>query len=202
MSGPRSLSVDQPLERDCVVAPEDVVEALTAVLSSEAFSAAPRSQAFLAYVVTEHLAGRGERLGEHAVARHALGRSEYDPRLDSTVRVRATRVRTALQRYYDAEGAGATVRFSLPPGRYAPTIVRGDSRTTAPAAHDDVEVAVVDQGATGTGAGCISTRACHAIAARLARFPGLTVVGPTAAADRSRGCVTPARRPPPARGRG
>ena len=41
---------------------------------------------------------------------------------------------------------------------------------------------MVDIGATGPGAERISAMACTAIAARLARFPGLTVVGPPAAA--------------------
>ncbi len=75
------------------VSAQEVVEALTAILDSETFAAAPRSRDFLAYIVTEHLAGRGDRLSEHAVARHALGRREYDARLNSAVRVQAVRLR-------------------------------------------------------------------------------------------------------------
>ncbi len=106
------------------VAPDEVRAALAAVLGSEGFAMAPRSREFLAYVVAEQLAGRGHRLGEHAVARHALGRPAYDGRVESSVRVQATRLRGALARYYDGEGASATVRISLPPGSYVPAFAR------------------------------------------------------------------------------
>lgn len=169
------------LEPD-TVAPEEVVEALTAVLGSDTFSTAPRCRDFLAYIVTEHLAGRADRLGEHAVARHALGRSEYDARLSSTVRVQATRLRTALQRYYEAEGRGSAIRICLPTGRYAPTITRRDPPREPSPAHDTLAVAVLRFGCTGSGAELIGTALCDAIAHRLGEFPGLTVTGPAAVA--------------------
>jgi TolB-like protein len=182
MPDSRTPNVEQAQRGADAVAPEEVIEALAAVLGSETFRAAPRSRDFLAYIVTEHLAGRGDRLGEHAVARHALGRTEYDARLNSSVRVQATRLRTALQRYNDSEGAGATVRISLPPGTYAPTIARHDPGRVALSAHDDVAVAVLRFGSTGPGAELISATLCDAIADRLADFPGLTVIGPSAVA--------------------
>ena len=190
MPGSRAWRVEPAQRGADVVAPEEVVEALTAVLGSDTFKAAPRSRDFLAYIVTEQLAGRGDRLGEHAVARHALGRSEYDARLNSSVRVQATRVRTALQRYYDAEGAGATVRISLPPGGYAPTIGRHDPGPEASTAHDDVGVAVLRFDWAGPDAELISVTVGDAVVDRLSAFAGLRVVLP---ADLPTGPGSPAR---------
>ena len=164
------------------VAPEEVVEALSAILDSETFGASPRSRDFLAYIVSEHLAGRQDRLVEHAVARHALGRAEYDARLNSSVRVQASRLRTALERYHDSEGARATVRISLPPGTYAPRIARQDPGRRLATAHDQVSVVVLRFGSTGPAADLISATLCDVIAHRLADFPGLTVIGPSVVA--------------------
>ena len=162
-----------------VVGVEEVVDALTAVLQSKSFAAAPRSRGFLAYVVTELLAGRGDRLVEHAVARHALGRPAYDARLNSSVRVQATRVRAALKRYYAEEGVGAAVRISLPPGSYVPAICRQQpSPPTGPQALDEVVVAVRRFEAAGPGAELISATVGDAIVDRLAAFAGLRVLLP------------------------
>ena len=181
MPGSRSASLE-PDPRPDAVGAEEVVAALTAVLDSQTFAAAPRSRDFLAYIVTEHLAGRDDRLGEHAVARHALGRVEYDARLNSSVRVQASRLRATLQRYYDVEGAAATVRFTLPAGTYAPVVERHEAGPPASAVQDDVAVAVLRFGSTGAGAAVIGTAVCDAVVEHLTGFPGLRVVGPTAVA--------------------
>lgn len=156
---------------------DEVLEALTAILESDAFSAAPRSRDFLAYIVSEQLAGRADRLGEHSVARHALGRPEYDARLNSSVRVQATRVRAALARYYGAEGLAATVRISLPPGSYVPVVSRGHPTRSVLSSEDDAVVAVLPLGAAGPGSSVIGAAVHDAILDRLADFPGLRVLG-------------------------
>lgn len=174
MSGSQSMT-DPPAE----VSAEEVVEALTAALDSQTFAAAPRSREFLSYIVTEHLAGRGDRLGEHAIARHALGRSDYDPRFSSSVRVQASRLRAKLQQYYDTEGIAATVRFALPAGSYEPVVETHAPGPGATPAHDDVAVAVLRFDGTGPGSTLIGTAVSDAVAVRLGGFPGLRVVGPT-----------------------
>jgi tetratricopeptide (TPR) repeat protein len=177
MSDPGAVT-DPPTD----VSAQEVVEALTAILDSETFAAAPRSRDFLAYIVTEHLAGRGDRLSEHAVARHALGRREYDARLNSAVRVQAVRLRAKLDRYYDGEGDAATVRFGLPTGSYAPVVERHEPGPLGAGAQDDVAVAVLQFGGTGDAAALIAATVCDAVAERLVGFPGLRVVGPTSVA--------------------
>lgn len=157
------------------VEPDETVDALTAILDSDTFAASPRSRDFLAYIVTEQLAGRADRLGEHAVARHALGRPRYDARVNSSVRVQATRVRAALERYYAHEGADAPVAISLPPGSYVPTIRRRRAPSDSPAA-DEAGVAVPPFEAAGPDAELISTTVRDAVVDRLAAFTGLRVV--------------------------
>ena len=103
------------------VVPADVVEALGRVLSSRPFRRAPRARGFLAYVVTETLSGRGERLSERTVARSALKRgADFDGRSDASTRVQAVRVRQFLDEYYAAEGADDPLRILLPRGSYVP----------------------------------------------------------------------------------
>ena len=68
------------------VVPADVVEALGRVLNSRPFRRSPRARGFLAYVVTETLSGRGERLSERTIARRALHRdADFDGRADASV---------------------------------------------------------------------------------------------------------------------
>lgn len=171
------LSADMSPEPG-TIRPVEVLAALTAVINSQAFAAAPRSRDFLAYIVSEHVAGRDERLTEHAVARHALGRSEFDSRLSSSVRVQAKRLRNALTRYYDSEGAGDTVRISLPTGSYRPAITRCRPDRFGLSSEDEAVVAVLQFDADGAESLLISATVCDAIVGHLADFPGLRVVGP------------------------
>ena len=158
-----------------------IAETLTRVLASAAFAGSERSRAFLAYVVTETLAGRGDRLSERTVGRRALDHgAAFDGRTDASVRVRATRVRKALRAYVEGEGAADLVRIDLPTGRYTPTFSRAPTphlagRTVEPA----VLVMLFD--AAGEGAALAATAVCEALVGQLARFPGLRVLGPATA---------------------
>jgi hypothetical protein len=61
---------------------------------------------------------RGESISEYAIATEALGRSpDFDPKLDSTVRVQVARLRTKLKEFYETGGA-FPLRLSLPLGRH------------------------------------------------------------------------------------
>jgi TolB-like protein/Flp pilus assembly protein TadD len=155
-----------------------VSDALRQILASAAFAGSRRSRDFLAYVVTETLAGRGARLSERTVARHALQYSDsFDGRHDASVRVRASRVRRALEAYYESEGAEDLVRIELPSGTYAPTFTLGtavprDGRRLEPGV---LVMAFVSGGDAQPDAG---TALSESIVGRLACFPGLRVIGP------------------------
>jgi hypothetical protein len=90
-------------------------ELIRQVADSETFRAAPTMRALLLYL-WEH---QGEPIGEYAIATEALGRSpDFDPKLDSTVRVQVARLRTKLKEFYEAVGASFPLRLSLPLGRH------------------------------------------------------------------------------------
>ena len=61
------------------------------------------------------------QLKEYTIATEVFGRrSDYDPRIDSVVRVQAGRLRTKLQEYYTAEGKNDQIVIDLPKGHYHP----------------------------------------------------------------------------------
>lgn len=61
----------------------------------------------------------GEPVKEYQIATEVFGRpADFDPQLDSTIRVQVGRLRTKLAEYYTAEGAEDPVIIELPKGSY------------------------------------------------------------------------------------
>ncbi len=161
----------------------DFVDALGRVLSSPAFARSERYRAFLSYVVSESVAGRGDRISERTVARGALGRGPaFDGLGDSSVRVTATRVRHALDRYYAADGQTDRVRLVLPPGSYAPALELRAGEEPAVVLVPGVAV-LVPEHAGDDAAKDLAVAAADALVTRLGDYDALTVVGPTSARD-------------------
>jgi len=103
----------------------EVRAALERVLASASFRASPQLGAFLRFVVDEALRGRGASLKGYTIGVEALGRDpRFNPQIDPIVRVEATRLRRALERYYSGEGRDDPVVIDLPRGSYAPNVVR------------------------------------------------------------------------------
>jgi hypothetical protein len=62
---------------------------------------------------------QGEPISEYAIATEALGRNaDFEPKLDSTVRVQVARLRTKLKEFYEKAGTDFPLRLSLPLGRH------------------------------------------------------------------------------------
>jgi hypothetical protein len=88
---------------------------LRQVADSEPFRTAPTMRALLVYL-WEH---QGEPISEYAIAIEALGRSaDFDPKLDSTVRVQVARLRAKLKDFYQTNNDGFPLRISVPLGRH------------------------------------------------------------------------------------
>ena len=110
----------------------DAVRAqLERILLSPGFVNADWLSRFLRFVVERTLDGEGDQLKEYRLGTEVFDRpSDYDPRLDSIVRVEARRLRSKLAEYYEG------------PGRVDPTVIRVDKggyaatfeTATAPAA--------------------------------------------------------------------
>jgi len=65
----------------------------------------------------------GVQVKEYQIATEVFGRqADFDPQLDSFVRVQAGRLRTKLAEYYGSEGAGDRLVVELPKGSYALTL--------------------------------------------------------------------------------
>lgn len=158
------------------------IDALRRVLASAAFAESPRSREFLAYVVRETIDGRGDRLKERTIARNALERSDaFDPRLDAAVRVQASRVRAALDRYYADEGSHDTVRLTLPKGSYVPVIsAADDAAEPSLTATLGPGVAVVRfwRPDDAPELSALSTGLTESLVNSLSAFSGIRVIGP------------------------
>src|SRR5689334_22189336 len=99
-----------PESTDVPRAPE-VQAALARILASESFRTSPQLGAFLRFVVEAALGGRAASLKGYTIGVEALGRDTgFDPQLDPIVRVEATRLRRALERYYASEIGRASCR--------------------------------------------------------------------------------------------
>jgi adenylate cyclase len=95
------------------------------MLKSEAFAASTRLQRFLRHVVEQSLAGKGDELKEYVIGTSVFDRDEqYDPRIDSIVRVEAGRLRAKLDEYYNGAGGSDDVVIRIPRGTYAPVFER------------------------------------------------------------------------------
>ncbi|MGI9168071.1 MAG: hypothetical protein ACR2G5_17110, partial [Pyrinomonadaceae bacterium] len=98
---------------------EQKIEQLEKVLQSRTLQNSENLKAFLRFVVEKTLADEEAHLKEYTIAIEVFGRkSDYDPRIDSVVRVQAGRLRTKLQEYYTAEGKNDQIVIDLPKGHY------------------------------------------------------------------------------------
>ncbi|HYO81820.1 MAG TPA: tetratricopeptide repeat protein [Bryobacteraceae bacterium] len=110
------------------------------VTASAQFRTAPRLASFLTFVVETALAGRAHEIKESLVAVEVYGRRpDYNPQIDSTVRVEAGRLRSRLAEYYGACGSTEELRIELPKGTYAPVFHFGAAAACAAASTAAVE---------------------------------------------------------------
>jgi len=91
------------------------------ILASQTFAESSRLQRFLDYVVGLTLEGKEDCIKEYAIGIDVFERPpDFDPKLDSIVRVQAGRPRLKLKEYYDQEGRDDDVRIEIPKRTYVP----------------------------------------------------------------------------------
>src|ERR1700679_1542323 len=105
------------------------------IVSSTIFAAAKRSQMFLRFVVERSLANSAPKEFEIALEVFDRGAS-YDPEIDATVRVEASRLRSRLREYYDTAGTEDPIFIDIPKGGYGARFV---SRRAVAASHAAIE---------------------------------------------------------------
>jgi len=73
----------------------------------------------LRYLANHALDFPGESLKEYRIATEVFGRSsDFDPQLDSIIRVQAGRLRSKLSNYYESDGVHDSIVVELPKGAY------------------------------------------------------------------------------------
>jgi len=100
------------------------------LIASHALHGSEQLCKLLRYLGEHALERPGSPLKEYQIATEVFGRpADFDPQLDSTIRVQAGRLRVKLAEYYSTEGAGDAVVVELPKGTYLPSFHR---RSVAP----------------------------------------------------------------------
>jgi hypothetical protein len=78
----------------------------------------------LKFICEKHFEDQANQITEHALAVEALGRrSDFNPQVDTIVRVTAHQLRKRLQEIYAGAGASRPVQIHIPAGQYAPSFV-------------------------------------------------------------------------------
>ncbi len=124
--------------------PDAVRLQLGRILASDLFVSSDRLSRFLRYVVERALAGEGDRLKEYVIGAEVFDRGEqYDPRVDSIVRVEAGRLRAKVDEYYNRQGAADAVIIRMRRGSYTPLFEQRQPPSPAPLPPEGPAVAAV-----------------------------------------------------------
>ena len=117
-----ATTVTKVSQDDNAPSPALVLAELADVERSATFRHSSRHRRLLRHLVERVLAGKADSLKESVLAAEVFGRDpgDFDPCLDTSVRVEIGRLRRKLARYYATEGANASLLLQLEPGRYAP----------------------------------------------------------------------------------
>jgi adenylate cyclase len=103
----------------------EVQDQLNHILASSEFRRSTRLQRFLRLAVERSLAGEIDQMKEYVVGREVFDRgADYDPSVDSIVRVEAQRLRRKLREYYQTHGRKDPILITLPSGSYVPVFSR------------------------------------------------------------------------------
>ena len=97
---------------------------VAAVLGSEIFRRSPKLSRLLFYLSDKYFEGCAGDIKEYTIAVDVMGRdAQFDPQLDSIVRVDAHNLRKRLRQYYATEGKDHQLVIFIPAGQYTPEFV-------------------------------------------------------------------------------
>lgn len=124
----------------------EINEELDRIAHSRLFSNSARLVRFLRFTVDAVLDRRGHLLKESLIGTQVYDRAhDYDPRVDSVVRVEARRLRAKLGKYYETAGSAANLRIAFQTGSYAPTFIASSNNES----HPEQVASLVQQEPTG-----------------------------------------------------
>ena len=123
--------------------PEEVRAQLAKILSDSTFVRSERLRRFLLMTVEKTLSGETADISEYTLGREVFDRNrDYDPRIDSIVRVEARRLRNKLDHYYRTAGSTDPIVIDIQQGSYVPRFRYTNAEPAAPAV-DPKTVAVL-----------------------------------------------------------
>ncbi|MBI3652810.1 MAG: hypothetical protein HY231_17440 [Acidobacteria bacterium] len=119
---------------------EEKLQQLERIVQSQAFHEAESLRAFLSFIVNKLVNGEEDHIKEYTIATDVFGRgSQFNPRIDSVVRVQAGRLRYKLHEYYSTEGKADKILIELPKGHYKPVFSYQGSGNGTPKVEVKVE---------------------------------------------------------------
>lgn len=109
---------------------ERIREHLNRLLSTSSFADSAVLTRFLTFIVNETLEGRSRELKEYTIAIQALKKdADFNPQIDSIVRIHAGRLRRALKEYYYEKGKHEAIQIVVPKGSYVPSFITNCSQS-------------------------------------------------------------------------
>lgn len=109
----------------------EIREELDRALASEPFIKKPDAASMFGYLVNRALEG-AEEIREVEIGTAHLGRPNFDPTTDATVRKRMSDIRAALDEYNSSPTAARIWRIDAPRKKYLPTFTRTKEPTPPP----------------------------------------------------------------------
>lgn len=98
---------------------KDIEKQVKRILAHRSFSIAPRASKLLTYLVDAALSGKSDALKGYVIGVDVFDKADdFDPQLDSIVRVQAGRLRKKLELYYLTDGQSDPIYIELTSGSY------------------------------------------------------------------------------------
>jgi TolB-like protein len=117
-----------------------ITDQLNRILASNAFKNSRVLSGFLKFVTEETLAGREQEIKEYNIGIQVLCRNfDFNPQIDSIVRIHAGRLRRALKEYYYGEGKQDPVWIEIPKGSYIPVFLPPGSFANSENSHPVIQ---------------------------------------------------------------
>jgi hypothetical protein len=105
--------------RTFAAGPEQFFQQIDNIIKSHSLRGSESLCKLLQYLAKQSLYHPDAPLKEYQIATEVYGRpTDFDPQLDSTIRVQAGRLRLKLAEYYAAEGAADPIVVKIPKGSY------------------------------------------------------------------------------------
>src|ERR1700691_97884 len=102
---------------------EPLISEVGRIVNSEVLRGSESLCQLLGYLASHSVGEQGSSVKEYQIATEVFGRpADFDPRLDSTVRVQTSRLRAKLAEYYAGPGAQDDVIVEIPRGAYSVTV--------------------------------------------------------------------------------